>query len=321
MFEKASNLRCWLTLLGRAGIGSLLLVCATPDFGQDLAPRAYLITPIHSNAVTLAYSFFDGSVIFDGTVPITDFKARVNVAVFSYTHSLSFFKRSANISASLPYGIGNFGATVTGLEASVHRSGLFDSSFRFSVNVMGGRAMSLREFRKWQQKTVIGLSVKVVSPTGQYDSTKLVNYGNNRWAFKPELGISHRWGHWIFDTYGAIWFFTPNQNSFSVNKAVRKTQSQKPIGAFEGHLSYDVKPRFWASLDANFWGGGRTSVNGVQNVGTLQTNSRVGSTLSLPVSQRQSLKFSYSRGAYIRYGGSYDHVSMAWQYSWVGNPK
>lgn len=89
---------------------------------------------------------------------------------------------------------------------------------------------------------------------------------------------------------------------------------------FEGHLSYDVKPRLWASLDGNFWYGGRTSLNGVENQSTLQKNSRIGGTVSLPIRRRQSVKFSYNRGAYVRFGGSYDNVAVGWQYSWVGRP-
>ena len=84
---------------------------------QDLAPRAYLITPVHSNAVTLSYSFIDGDLLFDGTVPITDAKARVNLSLFSLTHSMRFFGRTANVTASLPYGIGNFHGAVLGTRA------------------------------------------------------------------------------------------------------------------------------------------------------------------------------------------------------------
>jgi len=73
-------------------------------------------------------------------------------------------------------------------------------------------------------------------------------------------------------------------------------------------------------LDINFWTGGRTSINGVTNVGTLQRSSRIGGTISVPVSSHQALKFSYSNGAYIRYGGDYQNVSVAWQYSWQGRP-
>jgi hypothetical protein len=31
-------------------------------YAQDLAPRAYTITPVHSNAVILTYSFLDGGL-------------------------------------------------------------------------------------------------------------------------------------------------------------------------------------------------------------------------------------------------------------------
>lgn len=289
---------------------------------QDLAPRAYIITPKHSNAVTLSYAYFSGDLLFDGSVPITGATAKVSLSVFSYTHSFNLFGRSANFSASLPYGVGNFHGTVFGAEPHAYRSGGLDSSYRLSVNLKGGRAMDLTEFRGWQQKTLLGVSFKVVAPTGQYDPTKLLNFGANRWAFKPELGMSRRRGHWVVDTYGAGWFFTTNHDFFSRNQFSpgTNTQRQNPTFAFEGHLSYDVKPRLWASLDGNFWVGGRSSLNGVENPNTLQRNSRIGGTVSIPVTKHQGIKFSYNRGAYISYGGNYQNVSVAWQYSWLGRP-
>jgi len=293
-------------------------ICAA----QNLAPRAYVITPLHTNAVTMTYSFYDGSILFDGTVPITDSTARVSLSVLSYSHSLRFFGRTANFTASTPYGLGNFRGVVVGAETRAYRSGQLDSAFRFSVNLKGGRAMSLPDFMQWRQKTLLGISLKVVAPTGQYDPTRLINYGANRWAFKPEIGLSRRWGHWVLDTYGAVWFFTTNHDFFSRNAFVASTntQTQDPIYAFEGHLSYDVKPRLWASFDDNYWVGGRTTLNGVKKTGTLQKNSRIGGTVSIPISKHQSLKFSYNNGAHIRYGGNFQSLSVAWQYSWLGRP-
>jgi hypothetical protein len=291
-------------------------------YAQDLAPRAYVITPIHSNAVTLTYSFFDGAISFEGTVPITDASARAHVAIFNYSRSLGFFGRTANFTASLPYGVGNFRGTVVGAETLAYRSGLLPATFRFSVNLIGGRAMNVTEFRKWRQKTILGVSVRFVPRTGQYDPTKLINLGTNRWAFKPELGYSHRRGHWILDGFVGGWFYTANHEFFSRNQFSPgiNTQRQSPIASFEGHLSYDFKPRLWVSLDANYWYGGTTSLNGVENISTLQGNSRVGGTASIPLSRYQSIKISYSNGAYVRYGGNFQNVSFAWQYSWVGKP-
>lgn len=286
---------------------------------QDLAPRAYVITPLHSNAITLTWAFYDGGVNFNGTIPITGATGKYNVPIFSYYHSLNFFGRSANITASLPYAVGNFHGDVLGQRQSIYRSGLLDASIRFSVNLLGGPAMEPQQFVKWRQKTLLGVSLRVIAPTGQYDGTKLVNWGINRWAFKPEVGYSRRRGHWLLDGYGGAWFYTTNSASY--HPPIPQPQTEEPIGSLEGHLSYDIKPRYWVSLDGNFWWGGVTTLNGIQNLETKQTGSRVGGTASIPVSKRQSIKFSYSNGTYIRFGGNYQTVSVAWQYSWLGRPK
>jgi len=305
----------------------VIIVCLASALchAQDLTPRAYLITPVHSNAVTLTYSYYNGSIFFVPTLPIKDATGNPNLQIFSYYHTLSFFGRSANFVASLPYGFGHFQGKVLGTEEEIYRSGLLDAVFRFSVNLKGGPAMSVKEFRSWRQKTLIGVSLTVSAPTGQYDPARLINQSTNRWAFKPEIGFSRRWGHWVLDGYGGVWFFTTNSDYLShnplLNPNVTNTQSQKPVGAFEGHLSYDVKPRLWFSLDGNFWVGGRTSINGVENPLTLQKNSRIGATASVPLWKHQSLKFSYSNGAYVQLGGDYQNVSVAWQYSWLGRPK
>jgi Putative MetA-pathway of phenol degradation len=286
---------------------------------QDLAPRAYTITPQGTNAFTLSNVFNDGDLLFDGTVPITDASARLNAPSISYYRALSVFGRSANATAGVAYGVGTFEGTVLGESRSIYRSGLFDSVFRLSVNLAGGPAMSLGQMRQWRQKTLLGASVKIVVPTGQYDPTKLINLGSNRWSFKPELGLSRRWGHWLVDGYAGVWLFTKNPEFFSHNEFVPGTQSQtqKPIVAIEAHLSYDFRPRLWMSLDGNFWRGGQTSLNGVENAATLQENSRIGVTASFPLTRHQTLKVGYAQGAYIRFGGNYRIVSAAWQYSWV----
>jgi hypothetical protein len=310
--------------VSKPGLAACLLLLVAPALrGQDLAPRAYLIAPVRSNAVTMAYSYNDGHLLFDGTIPIEDATGKLSVPSMSYTHALGFFGRSANVSAALPYGVGTFAGTVLGEPRSIYRSGLFDSVFRFSVNLVGGPAMGIPEMRKWRQKTLLGVSLKVVAPTGQYDPTKIINLGANRWAFRPELGLSQRFGHWVLDGYASVWFFTKNPEFFSHNEFFPGTQSQTqdPIGAFETHLSYDVRPRLWVSLDGNFWYGGRTSLNGVENPRTLQKSSRVGVTASFPITRHQSVKVGYAQGAYIRFGGDYKIASVAWQYSWIGGPK
>lgn len=299
-------------------------LCGATHFceAQGLSPRAYVVAPIHTNAVTLTYSFQDGDIVFDPSLPISNSTGRISTQFISLVHAMSVFGRSANVNVSLPYSTGHFQAVINGTEQKVYRSGLTPAIVRLSVNFIGAPAMGVGEFSKWRQKTLLGASLTVQTPTGQYDPSRLINTGNNRWAFKPEIGLSQRWRHWILDAYGAVWFFTPNNNFFDNDPLSpgRNKQTEKPMGATELHLSYDVKPRLWLSIDGNYWRGGETSLNGVPTPTTLQANSRLGATVAVPVSKHQSLKFSYSGGTYVRFGGNYQDISFAWQYSWLGRP-
>jgi hypothetical protein len=281
-------------------------------WAQDLVPRAYLIAPVGANAINLTSSFFDGSISLDPTVPITDSSARFNVMILSYSRSFALFGRSANVVGSVPYAVGNFRGLVAGTEKSVYRSGLADGRIRIAMNLRGGPAMGVHEFVKWRENFVLGTSLSIITPIGQYDPAKAVNPGLNRWGFKPELGMARRWGRWALDLYGGVWFFTANHGYYPGTS----TRTQKPVGAIETHLNYILKPRLWLSLDGNFWTGGRSTVNGsLKN--DYQKNSRVGATVSVPLNRQQSLKFSYSSGAYVSIGGNYKNFSAAWQYSWL----
>lgn len=304
-------------------LGAIVLAVCQAVAAQDLAPRAYIISPVHSNAVVVSYAFFTGNVDLASGLPITDATATANVPSLSIFHSMNLFGRTANFTAALPYAEANFSGKVLNNQTNVYRSGLGDSVYRFSVNLFGGPAMDGRQFMKWRQKTIVGASIRMVAPTGQYDSTKLINIGANRWGFRPEVGFSRRFGHWIVDAYAGGWFYTTNQKFFSQNQYNPGilTLHQAPMAAFEGHLSYDFKPRLWASFDGNFWRGGATSINGVENAATEQRNSRLGGTVSVPMTKHQAVKFSYNNGAYIKYGGNFQNVSAGWQYSWYGRPK
>ena len=300
-----------------SSLASLILMGVGLLQAQDLAPRAYVVTPVRSNAVTLTWAFYDGGLNFSGNIPLVA-TGTYNVPILSYYHSLSIFGRSANMNASLPYGVGTFRAAALGRQKSAYRSGLLDLGIRLSVNLVGGPAMTAEQFSKWKQKTLLGVSLRVIAPTGQYQPTRLINWGINRWAFKPELGYSGRWGHWVLDGYGGAWFYTSNPADFHLPQPA--PQTEEPVGSFEGHLSRDFGRGTWVSLDGNFWWGGVTTLNGIRNPETLQTSSRIGGTAAFRISKHQSIKVNYSSGAYVRFGGNYNNASLAWQYSWLHRP-
>jgi len=293
-----------------------LLFCLVEVFAtaQDLTPRAYVITPVDSNAVILSYSFSDGDVLLDPTLPIENFKGRAGVSVFSYYRSFSIVGRSANITLSVPYADAQYKATVMSGEARASRSGLADGRVRLSVNLRGGRAMSVQDFVSYREGVVIGASLTAVVPIGQYDPARIINPGANRWAMKPEIGFSKRWNHWVVDGYGGVWFFA-NNYAFFPGQSIR---SQNAIGAGEAHFSYYFGRALWASFDGNFWAGGQSTINTMVNR-DFAKNSRLGASVSIPLSRHQSLKFSFNKGAYIAIGGDYTTVSAGWQYHWVSN--
>ncbi len=301
-----------------------LMTLAVPALGaaQDLAPRAYLPLPVSSNAVILTYGFSQGELLFDPTLPIADATGTIHAPVVTLYHAFDFFGRAANITGSLPFAIGDFEGTVSGQDRSAHRAGMADTMVRLSVNLFGAPAQTPAEFIKsGLPRSVLGVSLKALAPTGKYDPTLLINVGTNRWAFKPELGYTRRVGAVTVDAYAGVWFFTTNSEFFAGGAAAPlNTRTQAPIGALEFHVSYDVKPRLWISADINYWRGGRTSVNGIESRNSLQANSRVGVTGSVPLTRRQSVKVSYSEGMIVRIGGNFRILSAGWQYGWVGRP-
>jgi hypothetical protein len=276
-----------------ATLCSLVALLTLPLCAQDLAPRAYLITPVNFNAVLLTWSFYDGGVDFNGTIPVTCATGTFSIPIFSIYHSLSFFGRSANLTASLPYGVETFQGNLVGQHQQIYRSGLVDFTARLSVNLLGGPAMKPQQFAKWKQKTILRASLKIIAPTGQYDPTQLINWGINRWAFKPEFGYSERWGNCVLDGYIGVWFYTTNPASYA-GAHPPLPQTEDPIGSLEGHLSRDFKWGTWASSDGNFWWGGLTALSGIKNLKTEQTSSRIGATGAWRFASHQQVKVSYN---------------------------
>jgi hypothetical protein len=286
-----------------------MLVFLVGCAAQELEPRAYSVSPVGTNFAVLGITRSTGDIDFDPALPIENASGRLYSSFLGYGRSLDFFGRSANVAVTLPYLWGNLQGDINGSTQQVRRSGLMNPAMRFAVNLYGAPAMDLEQFAGYRRKTIVGASVVVTAPLGQYDPARFVNIGTNRWGAKPELGISRRLGHWFFDVYLGVWLFSANDD---YQGRVRK---QDPIMSTQTHVSYAFKPRLWAAFDANFYTGGRTSINGIPG-NDLQRNSRVGGTLSIPLTKHQSLKFTGSAGAITNIGANFTSIGVAYQYLW-----
>jgi hypothetical protein len=224
--------------------------------------------------------------------------------------SFDFLGQSAKFDVIVPYSAFSAHALVAGQNHEREMSGFGDPRFRVSANLFGAPALSAKEFANYKQDLIVGVSLQVSAPLGQYDDTKLLNLGNNRWSFRPELGISKAWGPWILEIAPSATFFTDNSDFF-----YGRNFAQAPLYLVRTDLIYNFDSGAWIALDGAYFAGLRTTVNGVKGDND-QENARVGLTVALPIDRRNSVKLNASTGIYTRTGSEFSLVGIAWQYRW-----
>ena len=225
---------------------------------------------------------------------------------------LDLWGKSAKFDAIVPYTWLSGTADYEGQPVERTVNGFANPAFRLSVNLYGAPALTLKEFADWEQDLIIGASLQVSAPWSQYDASRIVNIGTNRWSFKPEVGISKAVGPWTLEGQAAATIFTDNDDFYGGN-----TRSQDPLYSLQGHVIYAFRSGIWVSVDATYFTGGRTTVNGVLN-NDLQQNWRLGATLALPVDRLNSIKLYASSGVAARTGNNFDLIGIAWQHRWGG---
>ena len=288
----------------------LLTVGFAAVYAQDVEPRAYSRAPIGAKTVVMSYGFQYGDVLTDSALPISDVDIKLNSGILGYAHTFGIFRKQANLAVAIPYFHGWAKGTVFEEQLEVRRSGLGDARLRFTAMLRGAPALDRKEFASAKPKTLIGISVSVSAPTGQYDPRRLVNLGSNRWAFKPEVGISKPIGKWTVELASGVWLFTDNKDYFGGFK-----RKQDPLFSFQAHTSYTIRPRMWVAIGGTYFSGGKTTVNSIANA-DQKSNSRIGATFAYPLTGRQSLKFAWMRGLVTRFGTDMNFYGIGWQYTW-----
>jgi hypothetical protein len=301
--SQIAKLRLWKAMLfaGLFFIGAIAMA-------QDLEPRAYANLPKNVNAIAAVYGYSTGNILSDPAKPIAGAKMNVHTLGLGYVRTFGLLKKLARVQLILPYSSLAGKATVNGRDTGTVRNGFGDARIRVGINLIGSPALSPKEFRQYEQKTIVGVSVVASVPVGLYYPDKLINLGNNRWGIKPEIGISRRFKHVYAEAYAGVWFYTSNK-SFYTNKV----QTQEPVRSLQGHISYYFKNQMWIGFNANWFNGGKTYTDGVDS-GDLQDNWRVGAIWSLPVAKQHSVKLQFHAGAFTSTGYDYNVVMLGYQY-------
>jgi hypothetical protein len=292
-------------------VAATILVPGRGLHAQALEPRSYVNTPVGINFLLLGYGYTEGEVGFEASSPIKDAKVHVHAGLLAYARSLDVWGLSGKVLVALPVAEASGSAKVKGQGMDRQVLGLADPLLRVSVNLYGAPALSMADFPTYRQDVIVGAGLQVTAPLGQYDSSKLLNVGTNRWSFKPELGVSKAWGPLILELIPAVTFFTNNDDFFG-----GKTLEQDPIYSVQGHLIYEFFPAFWAALNVTYYTGGRTTIDGAE--GQQPENVRLGLTAALSLSRHQSIKLYGSTGVYNRTDNDFWAVGIAWQLRWGG---
>jgi hypothetical protein len=308
-------IRVWLDVIRPSGIGStvlVLLLISAPARAVEIEPRAYSNAPVGVNFLILGYGYSEGGLSTEASSPIKDAHLQIHTGIFAYARTMNAWGKPAKIDLVIPYSTFSGSAKVAGQTKERNVSGFHDPRFRMSMILYGAPNLTVEEFSQYRQNLIIGASIQVSPPLGQYDSDKMVNLGNNRWFVKPEVGTSKTWGAFTLELSTGIAFFSVNDNYFG-----GKRLEQEPLSTTQLHAIYNFDKGVWAAVSGTYEYGGRTSIDGVRKDDLLR-NSRIGFTLVLPVNRNNSIKLYGSTDISISAGSDYGLGGIVWQYRWGG---
>ena len=279
---------------------------------QELEPRTYTNAPVGLNFLIAGYAYSEGGVVVDPSIPLDNAQISLHSSILALARSFAIAGRSAKLDLVAPYVWLSGTADVAGQPRAREVSGWADPRLRLSINLFGAPALSLQEIAAYRQDLIVGASVQVWVPAGRYDADKVVNLGTNRWAVKPELGLSKAMGRWTFELAAAVAFYSDNDEYL-----VDRTREQEPIYSAQGAIICSLRAGMWLALGGTYYAGGRTQINGIEG-NDLQENSRFGVVLALPLGRHTSVKLYANTGVATRTGSDFDSAGLAWQYRWGG---
>jgi len=277
---------------------------------QELEPRAYSNLPMGLNFLAAGYAHSQGGLSTDPSLPLTDAHLKIDTGVVAYVRGIDLWGNSGKFDVIAPYSHLSGTALVAGQPRERVVSGAGDPRFRLSVNFYGAPALTLNEYRSYRPDLVIGASVQVTAPWGQYDASRAVNLGTHRWSIKPDIGFSKAFAPFTVDLTAGVTLFSRNDDYFG-----GQALEQAPLYSAQVNLSRDFGGGIWAALGATFYRGGRTTVDGAPKDNAL-SNSRLGLTVAVPIDRYWAIKFNASSGISTRTGTNFDTAGVVLQYRW-----
>lgn len=214
------------------------------------------------------------------------------MAMVGFAHTFALFDRSAMAAVILPMGRISGDVKVGNNWVNQQASGFGDPMLEFDINLIGPRSQkNIPDAMRYEPGFSLDLLADLALPIGEYDNTKQLNIGQNRWYGRLGMPVTVQLGPWIpgqrttLEFLPAVWLFGDNTDF------VGKTMKTDPMYQLDAHLTRDFTEHAWGSLDASWYSGGQATINGVK--GSKLNNLGVGLTLGYTVNDNLNLTVGY----------------------------
>ncbi|GAB3414706.1 transporter [Massilia agilis] len=244
-------------------------------------------TPIIFNSLSGNTNPFDPShqVLPGGAVDAT-------LAIAGYARTFALGERSAMAAILAPMGRVSGEVTVAGKSFNKAANGYGDPLLEFDVNVIGPTAQRIiPDILRYEPGFSLDLLADLAIPLGQYDSSQPLNLGQNRWYGRLGAPMVVQFGPWVpgrrttLELLPAVWFFGKNTDF------VGQTLKTDPLFQLDAHLTRDLTESFWGALDATYYEGGKSRINGVG--GKKLNNFGFGLTFGYQINENLNLTVGY----------------------------
>ena len=271
-------------------VASVLMI--TGASAQDGA-RAYHLLPQDTNILSLTathvHTEIQGSV-FDANVLTPSYRRSVDIAGNAGTILIGM--PVGSLSAALSTPVGSIDLHTEPAQGDLFLGGV--------LGLLGSPSLSPQEFAQYKPGFRASVAARLFLPTGDYDSSRVLNLGGNRWSLQAALPISYVLGDTMVDPDLTTFEIVPVVQIFGDNEdpfGPATVSSQDAVFGVEGHITRNFGRTFWASLDGAYEFGGETSADGVDN-GDAQEALALGATIGLSLTPSVTLRLSYDEVVY-----------------------
>jgi hypothetical protein len=293
----------------------LLLTTALPLIAQELEPRRWSHLPMDTNLIGTGYAYTSADIAFNPLLEIKDATLDLHTIGLSYLRTFELMGKSARFDLTQVYQNGRWKGLLDGEPAQALRSGLRDPVLRLSVNLLGAPPLKGKDFAAYRagakRETIIGAGLSVSLPVGEYFDDKLINLGQNRYVFRPQLGIVHQHDKWSFELTGTTWLFTENDSFWNSNHV-----EQDPLYTLQGHVIYSIRPGLWTSASLGYAYGGISTVNGIEK-NDRKENLAWALSVGCPITPHFAMKLAYiGTRTQTDTGADSDTIALGAVYVW-----